>query len=130
MWRRRSPSVLAHTRSSRSSASALLSLVNDWREDSDLVRVRVRGEFPRAGNLQFIDSQRVEGVVRRELIDKQVSPLAMGVDIARQGPQRRMVAVDAHSFGGLARPKLPGRRRRWTPALTFGAWRDGSAQSR
>ena len=29
-------------------------------EDSDFVRVRVRGEFPRAGSLQFIDSRRVE----------------------------------------------------------------------
>ena len=33
--------------------------VDDYGEDSDFVRVRVKGEFPRAGNLQFIPSDHV-----------------------------------------------------------------------
>ena len=33
--------------------------VHDYGEDSDFVRVRVKGEFPRAGTMQFIDSERV-----------------------------------------------------------------------
>ena len=34
--------------------------VKDYGEDSDFVRVRVRGVFPRAGDLQFIDGERVD----------------------------------------------------------------------
>ena len=34
--------------------------VKDYGEDCDFVRVRVRGEFPRAGSMQFIDSERVD----------------------------------------------------------------------
>src|SRR3990167_1465013 len=33
---------------------------DDYGEDSDFVRVRVRGVFPRAGSMQFIDSESVE----------------------------------------------------------------------
>ena len=33
--------------------------VKDYGEESDFIRVRVRGVFPRAGSLQFIDSERV-----------------------------------------------------------------------
>ena len=34
---------------------------SDYGEDSDFFRIRVRGEFPRGGALQFIDGERVEG---------------------------------------------------------------------
>ena len=39
--------------------------VADYGEDSDFVRVRVRGQFPRAGSLQFIDSEMVEEASKR-----------------------------------------------------------------
>ena len=57
--------------------------VNDYGEDSDFVRVRVRGIFPRAGDLQFIDSERVEFAMKRELVKDDGAPLVMGVDVAR-----------------------------------------------
>lgn len=34
--------------------------VRDYGEDSDFVRVRVGGEFPRAGTMQFIPSDLIE----------------------------------------------------------------------
>jgi hypothetical protein len=34
--------------------------VRDYGEDSDFVRVRVRGVFPHAGSMQFISSELVE----------------------------------------------------------------------
>ena len=57
--------------------------VKDYGEDSDFVRVRVRGVFPRAGSMQFIDSERVEQAVQRELVEDHMAPLVMGIDIAR-----------------------------------------------
>ncbi|MFZ5784097.1 MAG: terminase [Pseudomonadota bacterium] len=57
--------------------------VKDYGEDSDFVRVRVRGAFPRAGSLQFIDSERVEQAVGRDLVEDPAAPLVMGIDIAR-----------------------------------------------
>ncbi|MBY0317935.1 MAG: terminase [Reyranella sp.] len=57
--------------------------VKDYGEDSDFVRVRVRGQFPRAGTMQFIDSERVEQALTRELVEDPMAPLIMGIDIAR-----------------------------------------------
>lgn len=57
--------------------------IADYGEDSDFVRVRVRGVFPRAGDLQFIDSERVELAIKRELVKDEGAPLVMGVDVAR-----------------------------------------------
>jgi len=53
--------------------------VKDYGEDSDFVRVR--GVFPRAGNLQFIGSDLVADAVGRAGQD-QVSPIVFGVDVA------------------------------------------------
>lgn len=57
--------------------------VQDYGEDSDFIRVRVRGVFPRAGDLQFIDGERVEMAMRRGLLKDDGAPLVMGVDVAR-----------------------------------------------
>ena len=57
--------------------------VKDYGEDSDFVRVRVRGVFPRASSLQFIDSERVDAAIARGLVVEPSAPLVMGVDIAR-----------------------------------------------
>lgn len=59
--------------------------VTDYGEDSDFVRVRVRGVFPRGGVDQFIGSDLVDGAATRELVPDSSAPLVMGVDIGRQG---------------------------------------------
>ena len=41
--------------------------VKDYGEDSDFIRVRVKGVFPRTGSMQFIDSERVDAAIAREL---------------------------------------------------------------
>lgn len=80
----------------------IASWVKDYGEDSDFVRVRVRGAFPRAGSLQFIDSERVEQATRRELVEDPTAPLVMGVDIARQGEDQTVIrfrrGLDARSI--------------------------------
>lgn len=60
--------------------------IDQYGEDSDFVRVRVKGMFPRGGDMQFIPSDIVlDGMKRgpgRYLGD---DPLILGVDLARGG---------------------------------------------
>jgi hypothetical protein len=76
--------------------------VKDYGEDSDFIRVRVRGVFPRAGDLQFIDSERVDAAMARELVVGAEAPLIMGVDIARHGSDQTVIrfrqGIDARSI--------------------------------
>ena len=69
--------------------------VADYGEDSDFVRVRVRGVFPRAGTNQLIDSELVDLAVARQF-DPAVlalSPLVMGVDVARHGDDQSVIVL-------------------------------------
>lgn len=60
--------------------------VEDYGEDSDFVRVRVRGMFPQAGSLQFIPSNVVENAATCEEVSPTVyDPIILGVDVARFG---------------------------------------------
>ncbi len=60
---------------------------NDYGEDSDFFRVRVRGEFPRAGEMQFISSELVEMARGKNMHASMYShaPKVIGVDVARFG---------------------------------------------
>jgi hypothetical protein len=59
--------------------------IKDYGDDSDFVRVRVKGTFPRAGSLQFIPSDLVEAAAQREVLVNRYEPLIIGVDVARFG---------------------------------------------
>lgn len=78
--------------------------VEDWGEDSDFVRVRVRGMFPRSGISQFIPTDLAEDAAsaRREVYRDRSAPLAMGVDVARGGDAQSVIrfrrARDARSI--------------------------------
>jgi hypothetical protein len=90
--------------------------VKDHGEDSDFIRVRVRGVFPRTGSPQFIDGQRVDEAVVRPLAPDPTAPLIMGVDIAHQEgacPERSRRAC---SRVGICRSLHPGR---WRPLCCF-----------
>ena len=65
--------------------------VQDFGEDSDFVRVRVRGEFPRVGAHQFIAPALVEAARKRPVIDQPHEPLVIGVDVARHGDDRTAI---------------------------------------
>lgn len=60
---------------------------NDYGEDSDFFRVRVRGEFPNAGSMQFIATDLVENARGKHLDPSMYSHAAkvLGVDVARFG---------------------------------------------
>ena len=65
----------------------------DYGEDSDFMRVRVQGKFPRAGSMQFIGADLVEAAMARQpdpAADLH-QPLVMGVDVARFGDDRSVI---------------------------------------
>ncbi len=69
--------------------------VDDYGEDSDYVRVRVKGMFPRASNTQFIDIGVVEAAMaRKNGIDMyRHAPLTIGVDVARFGDDQTVLTA-------------------------------------
>lgn len=64
-------------------------LVAQWQktygEDSDFFKVRVRGEFPSAGDKQLIPMASIEESQQREIPAGNDAPLILGVDVARFG---------------------------------------------
>lgn len=61
--------------------------VDTYGEDSDFVRVRVRGVFPSASEYQFIPRKIVDEASERKILEQQVSfaPVIIGVDPAWTG---------------------------------------------
>lgn len=77
--------------------------IKDYGEDSDFVRVRVRGLPPRASELQFIDQGRVYEAQRRSLPAVFAdTPLVCGVDVSDGGSAWNVVrfrrGADARSI--------------------------------
>jgi hypothetical protein len=66
-------------------------LVAAYGEDSDYVRVNVRGEFPRAASTQFIARDLVEAAARREPGYIASDPVVLGVDVARFGDDASVI---------------------------------------
>ncbi len=67
--------------------------VEDYGEDSDFVRVRVRGVFPRAASNQFIGDDVIFEAQRRETPPVDHAPVVMGVDVARFGDDQSVILV-------------------------------------
>jgi len=66
--------------------------VEDYGEDSDLVRVNIRGLFPRVSDMQFISQALVAAARRREVETNLRDPLIMGVDVGRFGTDPTVIA--------------------------------------
>ena len=67
--------------------------VDDYGEDSDFVRVRVRGVFPRAGACQLISSEVVEAASKRILREEvfRHAPKILALDVARFGDDQSVL---------------------------------------
>lgn len=104
---------LSRSIDSRESSLTNKDTINEWiteyGEDSDFVRVRVRGIPPRAGDLQFIDAERVYEASRRSPASFPDEPLIAGVDIARGGGDHNVIrfrrGVDAVTIPAI---RIPG----------------------
>lgn len=65
--------------------------VQSYGEDSDFVRVRVRGLAPRASDAQFIDQDRVTLAQKRNVVVMSDEPLVAGCDMAWGGSDDNVV---------------------------------------
>jgi len=90
--------------------------VETYGEDSDYIRVKIRGEFPRQSTDQFIATQDVEQARKREAASTPFDPLIYGVDIGHTGGDETVIyrrrGNDARSHPPIImRPE--GGRRDW-----------------
>ena len=70
--------------------------VSDYGEDSDFVRVRVRGVFPRSGSMQFQPTDTVLEAMKRMPPSPEANefePYVIGVDVARYGDDEAVIAI-------------------------------------
>lgn len=59
--------------------------IDAYGDDSDFVRVRVLGQFPRKGLMEFFPATDIDEAMSREVTLHRPDPLALGVDVARYG---------------------------------------------
>ena len=67
--------------------------VEDEGEDSDFVRVRVRGLPPRSSMFEFIGQEDVENCIEYTAEGYEEFPKILGIDIARFGDDRNVIAM-------------------------------------
>lgn len=69
--------------------------VDTYGEDSDFVRVRVKGQFPRAGTMQFIPSDLVDLAMRADAEYESyfLMPTIFGGDVARYGDDKSVAVL-------------------------------------
>lgn len=82
LWNHRS---IDSRTSARTNKELIAEWINDYGEDSDFVRVRVRGLPPLASELQFIDVARVLAAQHRQRETLPDEPLVAGCDITGGG---------------------------------------------
>lgn len=105
-----SPQVVDARSSKFTNKAQIQEWIGDYGEDSDFIRVRVRGLAPRASELQFIDQERVWQAQRR--VTPMVfpdEPLIAGVDVSDGGSAWNVIrfrrGADARS---IAPVRIPG----------------------
>jgi len=64
---------------------------DDYGEDSDFFRVRVKGQFPRASSTQFISGEVVDEAANKDWVEDTVNPWILGVDVARFGDDASVI---------------------------------------
>lgn len=59
--------------------------IQSYGDDSDFIRIRVKGEFPKQGEMEFFSAADINEACIREVGSDRSDPLALGVDVARFG---------------------------------------------
>lgn len=67
-------------------------IIAQYGEDSDEARIEVKGEFPNKGANQFIGKDLAYAAMTRDSIPDPGAPLVMGVDVARFGEDKSVIA--------------------------------------
>ncbi len=68
-------------------------MIRAYGEDSDYVRIRILGQFPRMGLMEFFSAMEIDAAMSadREVYVDASTPLAMGVDVARYGANNSVI---------------------------------------
>jgi hypothetical protein len=89
--------------------------IEAYGDDSDFVRIRVKGEFPKIGEMEFFNSDEVDAAATREIEVSRTDPLAVGVDVARFGKNSSVIfprkgrdarSIPRQRFQGLSTVQL------------------------
>lgn len=54
-------------------------------EDNDYIKIRVLGQFPARGEMEFFNAEEIDAAMQRDCTSNAFDPLALGVDVARYG---------------------------------------------
>lgn len=65
--------------------------ISSYGEDSDFVRIRVYGVFPRVGEMEFFSATDIDAAMNRPANSNISDPLALGVDVARYGKNNSVI---------------------------------------
>lgn len=70
--------------------------------DSDFVRIRVLGQFPKTGEFEFFSAADIDEAMKRDVSVHPTDPMALGVDVARYGANNSVLwprkGRDARTF--------------------------------
>lgn len=118
--------------SNRTDKKLIQEQIDLYGEDSDFVRVRIKGQEPRSGSNQMIPTATVEKAKGRIItIDRYIhAPKILGVDIARFGKDRTVIVkrqgfacYGLQKFRGLDGPTVAGivaqEINKWNPDAVF-----------
>lgn len=92
--------------------------ITAYGEDSDFVRVRVLGEFPRKGLMEFFSAVEIDEAMAREPIVQITDALILGIDVARYGMNNSVIfprkgrdarTIAREIFNGLSTVELADR---------------------
>ncbi len=107
------PTVVDSRASRFTNKGQIAEWIQDYGEESDFVRVRVRGLPPTASDLQFIDSATVRAAQQRPVAALGDEPLVCGLDLARGGADECVFyfrrGADARSIAPI---RVPGEHAR------------------
>lgn len=99
---------------------------DDYGEDSDFFRVRVRGEFPVKGTDQFFSTAAIETAMKTKLEEEDYSslPIILGLDVARFGEDSSVLCMRQGRFvkilgrwNGASTTQVAERTIRWIEEL-------------
>lgn len=78
--------------SHRTNKDNIASFIRKYGENSNVVRVRVYGEFPTQEDDVFIPLSLVEKAVNNEISSEKITSISFGVDVARYGDDETVIA--------------------------------------
>lgn len=108
-----SPTIVDSRTSRFTNKAQIDEWIRDYGEDSDFVRVRVRGLPPAASDLQYIDSATVLEAQQRTALSFPDDPLVCGLDVARGGSDECVFRFRKGFDGRTIAPvRIPGEQAR------------------